>query len=33
MKLIVEITTKDEKVNEYECVDFPYSSGPFLYYN
>ena len=30
MKLIVEITTKDDKVQTHECVDFRYCDGPFF---
>lgn len=29
-KLIVEITTKDDKTSSYECVDFPAFGGDFI---
>ncbi len=29
-KLIVEITTRDEKTSAYECVDFPAFTDAFL---
>lgn len=30
MKLIIEITTKDEVINKYECVDFPSYGNEFI---
>jgi hypothetical protein len=30
MKLMVEVTTKDDKVTTYECVDFPSFSPEFV---
>lgn len=30
MKLIVEITTRDDKTRRHECVDFPQYSGDFI---
>ena len=30
MRLIVEITTKDDKTKKYECVDFPYMGSDFI---
>lgn len=30
MKLIVEVTTLDEKTNSFECVDFPSYGDRFL---
>lgn len=29
MKLMVEITTHDDKLQTFECVDFPFVMGPF----
>lgn len=29
-KLIIEITTRDEKTQRHECVDFPYYASDFI---
>lgn len=30
MKLIVEVTTRDERIHSHECVDFPHITSQFI---